>query len=255
MEFTRKIVVDLWRTSAHGAEIGIKKNTQYRAKSRQFTKDTDIIGEIKEDGEDKGYVTYRDDPWNAEIPDKKLVVKYFTNSMNWKGSMEELIGRGVAQSISAEKGMPSFIINLANEEYLIPLERVQKRHSMNKDIYAVIIIDEKTDKAYPFSIEEDRLTLGSDWDVFDMRKEKIGHIDGSKFNIGGKYDIEVNEEAPTYHKRLVDVLILFSTSLKFREDVEKKLDKTIDLLKKSESEIKLSKEEAMLFMNPRRIKM
>ncbi len=250
---TRTIVVDLWKTGAHGAEIGFKKSTQHQAKSRQFTKDTDIIGDIKEGKEEKGYVTFRENPWKEEIPAKKLVIKSFTQSMNWKGTMEELIARGVAQSISAEKGMPSFIINISGEEYMIPLERVQRRASMNKAIYALIIIDEKTNEAHPFSIEENRLTLGSDWDVYDMRRKKIAKIDGSKFNIGGKYTIDIDEEAPTYHKRLADVLVLFSTSLRFLDDVEEKLKKTVEYLEKSDEEIKLTKEEAMLFMNPRRI--
>ena len=66
----KEIVVDLWKTGAHGIEIGLKQDEQHRAKSRQFSKGTDIIGEYKE-GDKKGYVTYRTGPWDDEKDDLK----------------------------------------------------------------------------------------------------------------------------------------------------------------------------------------
>ena len=40
---------DLYSTGFHGEEVGLRQYEVWRAKSRQFTKDADIIGKI-EDG-------------------------------------------------------------------------------------------------------------------------------------------------------------------------------------------------------------
>src|SRR6056297_2557519 len=41
-----KIDVDIWKTKLHAATIGIRQKDQYRAQSRQFTKNMEIIGDI-----------------------------------------------------------------------------------------------------------------------------------------------------------------------------------------------------------------
>ncbi len=62
---------------------------EYNSKSRQFTSDSDIIGEVKNRTE--GYLTVRTSPLEDLENEQKVVIKYFTKSMNWKASMEELI--------------------------------------------------------------------------------------------------------------------------------------------------------------------
>ncbi|MBD3185898.1 hypothetical protein GF325_03630 [Candidatus Bathyarchaeota archaeon] len=42
----KKIVVNLWMTSAHGAKIGIKKGAQWQSKSRQFNPEMEIVGDV-----------------------------------------------------------------------------------------------------------------------------------------------------------------------------------------------------------------
>jgi len=254
MAFETEIIVDLWKTGAHKVEMGVKKDLEHRSKSRQFTKDSDIIGEVNQDSKDAGYVSYRTEPWKLEIPNQRIVLKYFTEGMNWKASMEELVSKGIAKSLSAQRGMPVFMINLQESEYLVTLEKVQRDKSFGKSIYAFTIVDEKNRGLYPFSIEADRMTLGSDWDVFDRHREKIAKIDGSKFNIGGKYTIKLDKKSQNYRKELPEVLVLFSTLNRFLEDVEKKLDKTRKKFKDDKLEMIVESEEAMLYLNPRRIK-
>lgn len=253
MTFDKEIVVDLWKTDAHGVEMGIKKDMQLRAKSRQFTKDTEIIGNVKKNDKEAGYVSFRTVPWEQELPNKRIIVKLFTKSVNWKASLEELVARGVSQSISAEKGLPSFIINVNSNSLLIPLEKVQRHGSFDRAIYSFIIVDEKTNYAYGYSIEADRLTIGSDFDVFDVQHNKIGKINGSKFNIGGLYKIEIDSKSPFYRKEIDEVLILFATLIKFLDDVEKKLFECIKVMKKGKEPIKISDEETRMYENPRRI--
>lgn len=251
MGFTKKIIIDLWKTSAHGIELGFKKEDVLRAKSRQFTKDTDIIGEVKEKGDTIGYVSYREDPWKEDIPNKRLIIKHFTKGMNWKGSMEEMLGRGVSQSLAADKGIPAFVINLQNNKHLIKLERVQRHGSFNKKIYSFVIVDDDDYEVSLYYIQEDRLTLGSDWDVYDRAGKKIAKIDGAKFNVGGKYDLELDEDSPFFRKELDEVLILFCTFLRFAKETEKKLEKTMKILKDPAVEFKIRKNEADLYKNPR----
>ncbi|MFX0100516.1 MAG: hypothetical protein ACFFCS_13160 [Candidatus Hodarchaeota archaeon] len=42
----KKISVNLWKTALHGAKVGIKKGAQWQSKSRQFSPEMDIIGDV-----------------------------------------------------------------------------------------------------------------------------------------------------------------------------------------------------------------
>ncbi|MHA2031025.1 MAG: hypothetical protein ACW99A_08710 [Candidatus Kariarchaeaceae archaeon] len=251
----RKIEVDLWKTGMHGIEVGVKQDEQHRAKSRQFSKDMDIIGEYKE-GDKKGYVAYRTTPWDEEKDDlkRKIVLKSFTESMGWKGTLEEMIGRGLAQSFAAGKNLPTFMMNLSKTNRMITLEKVQRAKSMGKEIYSFFIVDEEEDTVHPFIIEADRFTIGSDWNVRDMRGDKIAKIDGSKFNVGGKYKIEIDTKKETYRIELAEVLVLFATLNKFLGDVAKKIDKAHDRLRKGKEQIVIDKDEEALYQNPRLVR-
>lgn len=251
----RKIELDLWKTGMHGIEMGIRQDEQHRAKSRQFSKDMDIIGEYK-DGDRTGYVAYRTNPWDEEKDDlkRKIVIKSFSESMNWKGTLEEMIGRGLAQTFAAGKNLPTFIMNLSKTNRMITLEKVQRAKSMGKEIYSFFIVDDEDATVHPFIIEADRFTLGSDWNVRDMRGDKIAKIDGSKFNVGGKYKIEIDTKKDTYRIELPEVLVLFSALNKFLGDVKNKMDKAHDRLKKGKEQIVIDKDEEALYQNPRLVR-
>nr|MDO8116776.1 hypothetical protein [Candidatus Sigynarchaeota archaeon] len=42
----KKIAVNFWTSSVHGAKIGIKKDAQWQSKSRQFSSEMDIVGDV-----------------------------------------------------------------------------------------------------------------------------------------------------------------------------------------------------------------
>ncbi len=42
----KKIAVNFWASSLHGAKIGIKKDAQWQSKSRQFSPEMDIVGDV-----------------------------------------------------------------------------------------------------------------------------------------------------------------------------------------------------------------
>ena len=107
--------VDLWLTDLNSVEIGILKQTQHRAKSRQFSKDMDVIGQIKEDGERKGILAYREGLWKSEDKmQQRLVIKLFSEKMNWRGTLDMMLGRSLQLSHGAN-GFPrhvSYAINI-----------------------------------------------------------------------------------------------------------------------------------------------
>ncbi len=253
-KYNREYVVDLWKTGAHGIEVGIKKEDQLRAKSRQFTKDMDIIGEVKKDGAENGYIAFREDPWKRELPNKCVILKYFSKSINWKASLEQLVAKSIMQSQAADLSLPTFMINISKTDYLITVEKIRRRPKMGKDMFAFNIIDEEM-VVNTFSIETDRFSIGSDWFVYDQRRNKIAQIDGAKFNIGGKFTIEIDTTNEHYHKALDTVLILFSALNRYLDELEKDLEKSIDMIKDGKIKAEITKEEAMLYLNPRRIKM
>jgi len=251
----RKITVDLWKTGMHKVEVGIKKQMEHQAKSRQFTTDTDIIGEYDyHDEASKGYITIREDPWNADLNEKRLVVKVFTESMNWKASVEEMLAVGITHTLAAGEGMPVYNVNLNNLDRLVRLERVFKPKSMNKAMYSFMFIVDNT--VHSFRIEANRLTIGSDWTVFNIHNQEVADINGAGFNVGGKWEITINDDDFIFPPAFDEVLLVFTAIVKYEDNVRAKLEKAADKLKDSEEgfEIKISNEEADLYENPRRLK-
>lgn len=253
-DFDKEYVVDLWKTGAHGVEVGLKKEEELRSKSRQFTKDMDIIGEVKRNGEENGYVAFRESPWKVENPNKYLVIKYFSKSINWKASLEQLVAKSLMQSLSADLPLPTFMINIAKSEYLITLEKIRRKPKIGKDMFAFSLIGDEY-AVYTYSIETDRFSVGSDWFVYDEQRNKIADIDGAKFNIGGKFTIKLDTSNPNYIPLLDSVLILFATINRYLDELEENLDESIKLIREKKEKAQITKEEAALYLNPRRVKM
>ncbi len=253
MSWTREITVDLWRTSTHSVNIGINKQEQLMSKSRQFTKDTEIIGEISEKGETTGYVTYRKDQWDSS-EEKRLVIKIFSDSIGWKSSMEELHARELSQSFSINEALPMFSTNINRLDYLLLIEKVHLGVSFNQEKYVCFLIDDKTGEGMPIQLVSERISIGGDWYVLDHHGNKIAEIDGKSFNIGGKYVIRMIDNLGVFERELVEILVLFATYLKFKDEVEKDIMEKIKQLRQSEGNIKVDPDELALYRNPRRIK-
>ena len=85
-EKERKIIVDLWKTRMHGEIIGIKQKEEHMAKSRQFNRDLELFGEVREvkKGEEEtvGYLGYRKGLWDDEKDKLKKLEKQVDPQMN-----------------------------------------------------------------------------------------------------------------------------------------------------------------------------
>ena len=111
-----RLVVDIWITDFNFTEFGVYKHTRNRAKSRQFTTDMDIFGEIIENGERTGLFGYREDAWKkAQGMDKRLVIKLFTEKLNWRATMDLMIGRSLQQTIGA-RGLPVMTYSINTDD-------------------------------------------------------------------------------------------------------------------------------------------
>ena len=246
----REIHVDFWRTGMHKVEVGIKKQQEIMSKSRQFTKGMDIIGEIKEKGDTTRYIAIREDEWEQSEEKKRLILKLFTKGFGWKGTVEQLVAKSLAQSIAAKKPLIVFSVNLAGTDSLITLERVTRPRSFNQKVYAFSLIEDG--KAYPFYIMENRLTFGKDWTLKNMQNKKIADINGSVLNIGGKYVIRVPSKGVP--KDLDDFLIMFTGISQHLEEAEKAVKSWMKHAKKSkEMGVTIDKDEEMLYRNPRKM--
>ena len=94
--------VEVWITPFNSIEFGFWKKERNRGKSRQFTSDMDIFAEIIENGQRTGVLGYRKELWkDASGMDKRLVFKLFSENLNWKASMDMMLGRSIQQTLAA----------------------------------------------------------------------------------------------------------------------------------------------------------
>ncbi|MFX1505804.1 MAG: hypothetical protein ACFFDC_06770 [Promethearchaeota archaeon] len=256
-EIERKITLDLWRTKLHDEIVGIKQKEEHMAKSRQFTRDLDLFGEVfeqkKGEKETIGFVGYRKGLWDEEKDklERRLVIKLFSKSMYYQGTLEEMVGREFTRSLSARHDFPSFNLMIDDYDYLVPLNKIRGGWFVPE--WFVFRIDDE--EGFIPIILKHKMGLGIDYRVVNgIGDKQFGQIDGKRFDVGGRYDITLK----TTDERLVDnvlvrVLILFAASLKFHEDIIKKIKKGTKKMRKDEWQPGLSNEEKLLRRNPRAI--
>src|SRR5262245_44934237 len=120
-----RFTVDVWITNFNSVEFGFYKRSRNKAKSRQFTSDMDIFAEVVEGGQRTGLIGYREDLWYKKQGfDKRLVFKLFGENLNWRATMDLMLGRSLQQTIGA-RGLPVpvFSLNTNDHEQLVTVER------------------------------------------------------------------------------------------------------------------------------------
>ncbi|OLS24173.1 MAG: hypothetical protein HeimC3_20720 [Candidatus Heimdallarchaeota archaeon LC_3] len=241
----RVISVDLWRTGLHMEEIGIKKKEELMSKSRQFTRNMDIIGEIKEKDskKDNGIIAI-----NQGVRDEKLILKAFTGSIGWMGTLEETIAQEVSQSLALDRNFPAYVLIIDKYEYILNLEKLFGGAGHSEKHHITIYHKDKTFDS--FVIKERRLGIGDDWNIVDEPDDVIAEIDGKKFDIGGQWDIKIYNDDLAKHRAFVTAMILFCASRKYHKEVEKRIGKIIANKKKG-IKFTLDHNELQLYKNPR----
>jgi hypothetical protein len=248
VEFT----VDIWITPFNSVEFGIYKHSRNRAKSRQFTTDMDIFAEVIEKGERTGLIGYREDLWHKNTGmDKRLVFKLFNETVNWRATMDLMIGRSLQLTLGA-RGLPvtCFSVNVGDHDNMVYLERSANKWPLLPENFSFFLLD--NGKPRFFRLRRDLIDLGGDYTLYDHHNKVIGNVDGRVFSIGGKWTGRVKAEAADPH--LLIVLKLFCGMLIFNVDARRHMRRLARDVVAGKYAPKLEKQEADLYMNPRRVR-
>ncbi len=251
------IFVDFWATSLHLAKIGVMQNMRYQAASRAFTKDFAINGAIQKDGKDFGFFGYRMDAWDdVKPPNRRLVMKFFEQDpdkeekIQHQGTLEWMMLESVRASISSGLPLLTFRLMVPGSNVVCDLKREYTKllkHGENWSFITPITEDEFE----VIELDEDRFTIGSDWEVKDQRGKVIAYIDESVFNVGGKFSIKFYDANYYKEEDFVTRLILFCMTIHYHHDIESDVDDIIKGLKKGTMKLLPSHDEKGLMLNPR----
>lgn len=245
----RTFTVDMWWTNLHDVEIGFFVHSRHRAKSRQFTQDSDVIGEVIEDGERTGLITYREGLWKSENPgEKRLVLKLFTPSMNWRASMDMLVGRSVQLSAGAG-GFPvtAFSIHIEGLDQVIQLERSARKWPGLPEQFSFFLMEDGEARLY--RLRQDWIDIGGDYTLYDQTGARVGRLNGHIFDIGGRWDVTLAPKQPAH---LAMVLQLVCAMLKFNAAARRHVNRLTQNVTAGAMKLALEKQETDLYLNPRR---
>lgn len=243
--------VDLWATDINDVEIGILQDTQHQAQSRQFTKDMEIIGQIKDDdGERKGIIAYRKGLWKDETGmARRLVIKLFTENMNWRGTLDMMIGRSLQLSYGAAGfPVPAYTINLARHEQIIQLERSARKWPLRPESFSFFVLEESGPRFY--RLKRDWASIGANYTISDQAGNKVGRLNHKMINLGGAWKARINKDVATSDFQAT--VSLFCAMLKFAGDAREHISDLGQGLVAGKFEPKLDRHEEDLYMNPRR---
>ena len=246
----RQFKINLWLTGINDVELGILPHTQNRAKSDQFTKDMDVLGEVIEDGERTGVVAYRESLWRDKSDaHRRLVFKLFSKTINWRATMEMTIGRSLQLTLGSG-GVPvtAYSVNLARHDQMIHVERSAHQWPFFPEKFSFFLMEGSTSRFY--TLRQNLISVGSDYSILDHRGRRIGYIDGKLFTVSGSWNVHLAEAHND--PRLVDVLQLFCTMLKFNKSARAHIQRLAQSIKRGRTEIDLDHHEKDLYANPRR---
>lgn len=248
----KEFSVDVWITDLNSVEFGLYKHSRNKAKSRQFTSDMDIFAEVIEDGERTGLLGYREDLWKkASGMDKRLVFKLFNETLNWRATMDLMLGRSL-QLTHGARGLPvvSFSANIGDHEFMVYIERSANKWPLLPENFSFFILDDKKPEFY--RLRRDFIDISGDYSLYDQQDRRIGRIDGKIFTLGGFWRTRVKTEYAD--PRLMMVLQLFCGMLAFNRGVRKHLKSLARDMAAGRLQPKLEKQESDLYMNPRRVR-
>ncbi len=245
-----KFLVDVWITPFNNIEFGLYKRSRNKGKSRQFTSDMDIFAEIIENGERTGVLGYREDLWKQNTGmDKRLVFKLFNETVNWRATMDLMVGRSLQQTIGS-RGLPvtAFSINTDDDSFLIYLERSANKWPFMPENFSFFLMNDNQPEFY--RLRRDFINLGGDYTLYDQQGNVVGALDGKVFSIGGKWYGKVKQGHAD--KRLLTVMKLFAGMIIFNADSRRHMKRLYKDVRRGRITPKIERQEADLYMNPRR---
>jgi hypothetical protein len=165
--------------------------------------------------------------------------------------MDLMLGRSVEKTVGA-RGVPvvSYSVNTNDHDQIVYVERSANKWPMMPEHFSFFLMDEGRLRFY--RIKQDLISIGKDYSVYDGAGNRIGLLDGKVISLGGLWKCKVlNEHAD---KRLLSVLKLFVGMLSFNKACRKHVVKLADSIVTGRTLPKIEKQEADLYMNPRRVR-
>jgi hypothetical protein len=242
--------IDVWITNFNSIEFGFWKKDRNKAKSRQFTSDMDIYAEVTDNGERTGLLGYRADLWTKNTGmDKRLVFKLFGEKLNWHATMDLMLGRSLQLTLGAH-GLPviAYSLNIGDHKQMVYLERSAHKWPFMPESFSFFLMED--DQLDFYELRRDIFALGQDYTLYDQAGRVIGSLDSKILSLGGKWRGRVLRAHKD--KRLLMVLKLFCGMLLFNRGCRKHIKATFNAIHAGRLTPKLERQEADLYMNPRR---
>ena len=246
--------VQVWLTDLNATEFGIFKRQRNRAKSRQFTSDMDIFAEVVENGERTGLLGYREAVWTKnEGMDRRLIFKMFTDKLNWRATMDLMVGRSLQLTMGA-RGLPvtAYSINTNDDDYMIYVERSANKWPFMPEHFSFFLMTEEGKPEF-FRLKRAFINIGGDYTLYDQNNNIVGYIDGKIFSIAGRWYGGVRAEHPQ-KKKLLAVLKLFGGMIVFNGQARRHMRRLHKDVLAGKIDPKLERQEGDLYMNPRRVR-
>lgn len=246
----KRFKVDLWATSLNPTEIGIMKRTQHEAASDQFTKDMDIIGQVKYGSERTGLIAYRKDLWKSgEGMKRRLVIKLFNENLGWRGTLDMMMGRSLQLSIASRRvPVTAFSLNLSRHDQLVQLERSANKWPLLPEKFSFFI--ESNDGPRFYRLRRNILAVGRDYTLYDDRGRKIGSLNHQVINLGGSWKVKLDPKQS--YAKLETVLQLFCAMLRFNGQTQRHVRREVEQVMCGRAVRQLDTHEKSLYTNPRR---
>ncbi len=245
--------VNVWLTNFNSVEFGIYKHQRNKAKSRQFTQDMDVYAEVKENGKRTGLFAYREQLWTKQTGfERRLVVKLFGEKLNWRATMDLMLARSVQETVGARGlAVQTFAINTNDSDQVVYLSRSANKWPLLGENFSFFLME--GDSIRFFRLKQDLYTsIGRDYSLYDSMGKKVAVLDGKILSLGGKWKCRVLREHGD--KQLVHVLKMFVGMLVFNRGVRKHVARIASDVAKGMAVPKLQRQEADLYMNPRRVR-
>ena len=242
--------VDVWVTNFNSIEFGFWKKDRNKAKSRQFTSDMDIFAEVTENGERTGLLGYREELWTKSSGmDKRLVFKLFGEKLNWHATMDLMLGRSLQLTLGAH-GVPvmAFSINTNDHTQMVYIERSAHKFPWSPEEFSFFLLEDGQLDFY--TLRRDVFAFGKDYTLRDQTGRVVGMLDGLVLSLGGKWRGRVLRDHKD--KRLLMVLKLFCGMLPFNNGCRRHVASLYRAVHAGRLVPKLERQEADLYMNPRR---
>ncbi len=261
----RMLSQDLYRTGLHGDEIGIRQVEQWRSRSRQFTKDADIIGRISESRikskdeklpalKKSGFIILRQSLWKDEANEmnKRFVIKLFTDSGGWLASLEEMVADSVALSFALDEPILSFAV-ITKENELVTYIREMYRGGFATETYGFFLVGPDGNFEV-FRIEGKRGTAGDDFKVVLLsHKTEVAEIDSKFGDIGGEFVVKIKDDVLARNEWFCRILQCFSVIIRYRREMKERLKRNIERWAKTGEGPRQHRHELSLLANPRKL--